>query len=270
MKPVGATTRGTTAPNRLRRIDRWLASPRIARGLRRAVDPLVVDLGFGASPVTTIELARRLRAVRADVEVIGIEIDAERVADARRLGATLGAGVAFHRGGFELGPLAGRRPLIVRAANVWRQYPVEDVASGWAEVTGRLAPEGLLVDATCDEIGRLAAWLTLPARTGSGGAPEPESLTISLRLAGLQQPSVVAERLPKTLIHRNAPGERVHGYLQALDDAWRRTAPLSSFGARQRFCESCRLLRADGWPLLDGPGRWRLGEISIAWTAVAP
>jgi hypothetical protein len=24
------------------------------------------------------------------------------------------------------------------------------------------------------------------------------------------------------------------------------------------------------WPLLDGPSRWRLGELTVAWTAVAP
>jgi hypothetical protein len=24
------------------------------------------------------------------------------------------------------------------------------------------------------------------------------------------------------------------------------------------------------WPLLDGPSRWRLGELTVAWEAVAP
>jgi hypothetical protein len=27
---------------------------------------------------------------------------------------------------------------------------------------------------------------------------------------------------------------------------------------------------AADWPLLDGPSRWRLGEITVAWSAVAP
>lgn len=39
-----------------------------------------------------------------------------------------------------------------------------------------------------------------------------------------------AERLPKVLIHRNVPGE----------------------------------------PVLDGPSRWRLGELTLDWSAVAP
>src|SRR3712207_7832317 len=46
----------------------------------------------------------------------------------------------------------------------------------------------------------------------------PQRFTVSLRLQGLERPSVVAERLPKVLIHRNVAGERVHDLLGALDD----------------------------------------------------
>src|SRR5690606_12132729 len=74
--PRGRITRGTTGTNRLRRVDRYLASLPV---LRRSADPLVVDLGYGASATTTLELADRLRAVRPGVEVVGIEIDPERV-----------------------------------------------------------------------------------------------------------------------------------------------------------------------------------------------
>ena len=74
-------TRGTTAANRLRRVDRWLiGSPRVRAALDSAEEPLVVDLGYGALPVTTTELAARLRAVAPGVQVVGLEIDAERVA----------------------------------------------------------------------------------------------------------------------------------------------------------------------------------------------
>src|SRR4051794_19767824 len=77
-RPAGVITRGTTNSNRLRRVDRWLTGVH-GRLLRGAADPLVVDLGYGASPVTTVELLRRLRTVRADVRVVGFEIDPERV-----------------------------------------------------------------------------------------------------------------------------------------------------------------------------------------------
>ena len=34
--------------------------------------PLVVDLGYGESPVTAVELSDRLREVRDDVVVVGL------------------------------------------------------------------------------------------------------------------------------------------------------------------------------------------------------
>ena len=53
-------------------------------------DPLVVDLGYGALPVTTLDLAMRLRQVRSDVRVLGLEIDPHRV-DVARAAAGPGA-----------------------------------------------------------------------------------------------------------------------------------------------------------------------------------
>lgn len=256
---MGNLTRGTTSPNRLRRIDRWLAGP-AAAVLRGADDPLVVDLGYGASPVTTIELADRLARVRPDVEVVGLEIDPGRVRAAQVLEREQ---VRFAHGGFELGPLRGRRPVLVRAANVLRQYAEDEVAGAWAEVVARLAPDGLLVDATCDELGRRAAWVAV-------GVDGPRSLTLSLRLRALERPGAVAERLPKALIHRNVPGEPVHAWLRALDDAWERSAPMASYGVRQRFLATCTSIRDQGWPVLDGPARWRLGEVGVAWDRVGP
>lgn len=252
-------TRGTTNANRLRRVDRWLGGPQAWR-LRESRDPVVVDLGFGARAVTTVELHRRLRAVRPDVQVVGVEIDADRVAAAQPLARP---GLSFVRGGFELPLPGGRRPTLVRALNVLRQYEEAQVGAAWREMVGRLAPGGLLVDGTCDEVGRRAAWVAVDA----GG---PRSLTLSVRLRGLQHPGEVAARLPKVLIHRNLPGEGVHALLAALDAAWARRAGLAGFGARQRWTASVSDLHAQGWPVLDRPPRWRLGEVSVAWPAVAP
>src|SRR5487761_758171 len=81
VRPEGEITRGTTNPSRLRRVDRWITRAQHAV-LRAGERPLIVDLGFGASPVTTVELYRRVLAVAPDAEVIGLEIDQERVAAA--------------------------------------------------------------------------------------------------------------------------------------------------------------------------------------------
>ena len=243
--------------NRLRRIDRWIAAQPI---LRSTEDPLVVDLGYGASATTTLELRDRLAAVRPDVSVVGIEIDPERV---RIAAAAARNGVEFRLGGFEV-PLPGsRRPAVIRALNVLRQYDESEVAGAWATMGARLQPGGLLVEGTCDEIGRVASWVGL-SPTG------PETFTISLRLAGLDEPSIVAERLPKALIHRNVDGEPVHELLAQLDRLWATHAGLSVYGPTQRWMAVVASLREAGWPVLGTRARWKLGELTLDWAAVAP
>ncbi|OLF15751.1 SAM-dependent methyltransferase [Actinophytocola xanthii] len=257
--PLGSPTRGTTNPNRLRRVDRWLTGTDPTRSaLLDAADPLVVDLGYGATPVTTVELAARLTTVRPDVRVLGLELDQERVAAAAT--AADPPRLDFRRGGFEL---AATRPVLVRAFNVLRQYSEAEVARAWTTMQDRLAPGGLLVEGTCDELGRRCCWVTL---TADG----PVSLTLACRPADLERPSDLAERLPKALIHRNTPGEPVHALFTALDRCWASAAPLSTFGPRARWVETIRLLKAQSWPIRDTRRRWRQGELTLDWTAVAP
>jgi hypothetical protein len=263
---VGAETRGTTHPNRLRRVDRWLVALHGAR-LRRAADPLVVDLGYGRHPVTTVELADRLAAVRSGISVVGVEIVRERVTAATPYARE---GLAFVHGGFDL-PLGGRRPVVVRAMNVLRQYDEPDALAAWDLLRGQLDPDGVLVEGTCDEVGRRAVWVALDA----GG---PRTVTFAARVEDLDRPSSLAERLPKALIHRNVPGERVHELLVAWDRAWVRAGDVPP---RQRWADAAAALAGDGvrpgggpeggaWRVARNPARWRLGELTVAWRDVAP
>lgn len=271
--PIGRSTRGTTGTNRLRRVDRWIAH---LPAIRRTPRPVVADVGFGASAVTSLELWARLARVAPGVEVVGLEIDPDRVATAQAQLVSVAAGetpfsagsrVSFAHGGFEI-PLS-TPPTVIRAMNVLRQYDEQDVAAAWRRMAARLAPDGVLVEGTCDELGRVGSWVDV--------APDglPQRLTLSLRLrsltdSGFSAPSVVAERLPKALIHRNVPGERVHDLLAALDDEWARTAGLAPFGPVQRWMGAVEALRRSGWPVTGGRTRWRLGELTVPWESVAP
>src|SRR5690606_7597240 len=260
-RPEGRITRGTTGTNRLRRVDRLIVALPV---LRATADPLVVDLGYGASAATSLELHTRLAAVRPDAEVLGIEIDPERV---RVASLAARPGVSFRLGGFEV-PTGERRPAVIRALNVLRQYEEGEVADAWARMRARLAPGGQLVEGTCSELGRVASWVTLD----DAG---PHTFTLSLRLTELEAPSIVAERLPKALIRHNGPGEPSPGLLVGLDRAWAAAAPLGVYGPTQRWRAAVDGVRGAGWPVLDtaplgGRGRWRLGELSLPWAAVAP
>ncbi|SBS69870.1 class I SAM-dependent methyltransferase [uncultured Microbacterium sp.] len=271
---VGQITRGTTNTNRLRRVDRWIARHPV---LRRTPDPLVIDLGYGASGVTAFELEARLRRTRPDVEVRGLEIDPARVERAVAQLAEVRSGrtpfasdahVSFSRGGFEVPLPDRRRPAVIRAFNVLRQYDEAEVAGAWQRMAARAAPDGILVEGTCDELGRICTWIEV------GADALPRTLTLSLRLADLESPLIAAERLPKALIHRNVPGERVHAFLAALESEWVRAAPASTFGPRQRWEAALGALAAADWPVAGraggGRSRWRLGEVTVPWSAVAP
>lgn len=260
-KPVGAITRGTTNPNRLRRIDRYLAQ---LSYLRQLTDPLAVDLGYGKTPVTAVELLQRLAKVAPSIRVLGIEIDPTRVSEAKALEHSR---LAFEHGGFEV-PIpkvfSDREDVdLIRALNVLRQYSESEVLSAWTLMQSRLSENGLIIEGTCDEIGRVASWITLDKS-------RPLTFTISLRIQGLDRPSKVAERLPKILIHKNTPGNNIHRYLQELDLAWDKAAGFGAFGSAQRFAQAAKTLLQAGWPIENSPKRWRLGELSVGYEAISP
>ncbi len=250
-------TRGTTNPNRLRRVDRFIATLPVLNKQK----PVVVDLGYGASPITAIELRARLLKINPTVHVVGVEIEKERVAKGLEVAEP---GLNFLLGGFETPLPAGiEKADVIRAFNVLRQYDERDVKAAWDLMISRLNDDGVLVEGTCNEIGRISSWITI---TKKG----PQLFTISLHLGSLEIPSIVAERLPKALIHHNVPGERIHEYLAALDQAWATHSPLGTFGAVQRWLAVCETLTASGWPIVVNRKRWRLGELTVDWSAVSP
>jgi hypothetical protein len=235
-------------------MDNWITAT-LGPALRTAADPLVIDLGYGATPVTTVELAERLRRMRADVRVVGLELDPARVAAAEP--ASDPPRLSFVHGGFEL---AGLRPALVRAANVLRQYDEDAAARAWSTMRAGLPPGGQLVEGTSDELGRRGCWVLL-------GTDGPQSLTLACNVASIERPSDLAERLPKSLIHRNVAGEPIHALLREFDAAWDAAAPLSPFGPRQRWIAACAALESN-WPVRDN--RARHGELTVEWSAVAP
>lgn len=242
----------------MRRADRWLVhSPAVLAALQSVDDPLVVDLGYGRLPVTTVELAARVRAVCPGARVVGLEIDPERVEVARALA---GGDVEFGHGGFEL---AGLRPAVVRAFNVLRQYPEESVSEAWRTMQAALAPGGVLIDGTCDELGRLGCWVLLD-RTG------PVSLTLACDARAIERPSDLAERLPKVLIHHNVPGQPVHTLFDAADRAWAAAAGQAVFGPRARWRAMLAQLRSVGVPVQPQRRNPRDAVLTVPWDVVAP
>ncbi len=228
------------------------ADPRV----RRACDvprPLAVDLGYGGRPDTAVEMARRLRRVVPDLELVGLEIDPERIVAPRE-------GVRFALGGFEL---AGLRPNLVRAFNVLRQYDEDEVRAAWSQMQAALAPGGVIVEGTCDEIGRRCCWIMLDAQ-------RPLQLTLSWSPAHTRHPSELAARLPKALIHHNVAGEAIHDLLVAADRCWDRAAGHETFGPRDRWRYAREMLRDSGIAVAIPRGRRVDNLLTVPWDLVSP
>src|SRR5436305_9920495 len=109
-RPLGLPTRGKTAPNRLRKSDTFLALayPEFVRHMAGEY----VDLGYGFFPVTSVETLHRLRRLNPALQVLGVEIDPQRVADAQPFAEP---GLSFRLGGFNLPLRPGERAGIIRA-----------------------------------------------------------------------------------------------------------------------------------------------------------
>lgn len=153
--------------------------------------------------------------------------------------------------------------MLVRAFNVLRQYPLEAVASAWREMRSRLAPDGVILEGTCDELGRHCSWVLLD-RDG------PVSLTLACDPRHLDRPSDLAERLPKALIHHNVAGQPIHALLVAADRAWAAATGQSVFGPRARWRAMLAALRADGLPVEQQRRSLRDAVLTVPWALVAP
>ena len=252
-RPVGVITRGTTNPNRLRRCDRWLAGPQAWRLRRSGPAPVVVDLGYGASPVTAARAARPAAAGTPGRRGGGHR---DRPgAGGGGAAARAARGCASRSAGSRCRCPAGPGRCWCGRSTCCGSTTRSQVADAWATDRGAgWPPTACSSTAPATSSGRLATWVAV---TADG----PVSLSLSWRLRGLERPGVVAERLPKALIHRNVPGEGVHRLLSrprrgvgAAGTAGARTASGSGSSRRPARC---------GMP----GGRWSTDRHAGGWVS---
>lgn len=250
-KPEGTITRGKTAPNRLRRVDNFLLNYDPAL-LRRTDGPfakaLFVDLGYGAEPITTLESAHRLRQLNPGLPVLGVEIDAERVAAAQPYADDC---TFFRRGGFNL-PLRTQPDgfpetvRLIRAFNVLRQYDKADVADAYARLAEYVLPGGLMIEGTSGPFGRIWTANVLRKVEDTEGW-HTEALVLSTNFRTGFDPAEFQTRLPKNLIHRVVPGEPIYNFFQAWKQAALETQAIKVWGLRQWFVAAAENLAARGY-----------------------
>jgi hypothetical protein len=211
-RPLGQPTRGKTAPNRLRKTDTFLAVA--FTEFVRHMSGLYVDLGYGFYPITSVESLRRLRRLNPMLQVLGVEIDPQRVADAQTYAEP---GLRFRLGGFNLPLPAGERVSVIRAFNVLRQYDEAAVGAALAALAVPLTPGGLIVEGTSDPLGRL---LTFNLFQKQADNLVRIALVLAPTLRADFQPRQFQAVLPKNFIHHAEPGGPVDLFFAAWHAAW--------------------------------------------------
>jgi hypothetical protein len=266
-RPQGQATRGKTASNRLRRVDLFLLKYD-ASLLRRSDGAFerayFVDLGYGATPTTTLESFARLRTINPTLPVLGIEIDPERVAVAQPFREP---GLDFRLGGFNL-PL-GKWPdnvpesvRAVRAFNVLRQYEEDAVKPAYARIAEGVLPGGLLIEGTSNPPGQLWVANVMRRSNAPSSAPEAwrrEALVFSTNFRTGFDPAAFQPVLPKDLIHRVLSGEPIFDFFAA----WKQAAAMSAhhrvWGARAWFVAAAQQLAHSGYAINLRPHWLRKG-----------
>jgi hypothetical protein len=239
-RPVRARTRA----GRLAALDAWVCHERA-----EVLQPggVVLDVGFGAEPVTTLELAAAVRRCQPALRVVGVERDAARVGRAD--------GVALVQGDFA--SLAALGPAcLVRAMNVLRGYRDDEVPAIHAALGAATADGGLVLEGSADSEGQVtAAWVFAK----QGGALVREALLLHTDFSRGFSPWLFRDWLPRDLRRRVRPGAPVHGLLSA----WAGVVAAQGAGRtpRVRWVESLDAMRAHGleataWERAHGYARW--------------
>lgn len=264
-RPLGSSTRGKTAPGRLRQVDAFCALY-AADLLRRPHPPdrrpCFVDLGFGEAPWTTLASAEVFRRLAPGLRVLGLEIDRARVAAAAPFAD---ADTRFRLGGFDLGlglDDLGRREeaRLLRAFNVLRQYQPEAVVPALVAMGRGLEEEGLLIEGSSDPQGQL--WSAhLWRRRGAG--LHHEALVFGLRGAARARAMELPSILPKDLIHRMGTDSPVTRFFAAWRLTWQESAGEAVWGPGRRLAASVSALQRLGLAV-DARARW-LSRGLVLW-----
>ena len=258
-RPQGQMTRGKTARNRLRRSDIFMLlteGPLIRMQDEPGKPSFYVDLGYGFEPFTTLETAERLRSQNPRLQVLGVEIDPERVKAAEPFADEL---TFFRLGGFNLPLKTGEQVRLIRAFNVLRQYEESEWAAPIEQLGQQLIPGGMLLEGTSNPFG--SVWTANIIRR-SQIPPYPvlhEGFLFSTNFHMGFTPDLFQPVLTKNYIHRMVPGEKIYEFMERWKTACRNQAPMRTYGLRTLFCAAAGELSAAGYAIDLRPQLLRRG-----------
>src|SRR5258708_4357254 len=234
-RALGQPTRGKTALNRLRHVDIYVALA-LSHCLTSGT-PLVVDIGFGAFPWTTLEMRERWLALNPALRVLGVEIDPERVAAA--LPYAQPPEIDFRLGGFNLVDLLHDEQVrLIRCYNVLRQYDETAVQVALDEMAKSLEQDGYLIEGTSTPSG---GKVVFDVYQKTGGELMHVALVFGANFKMPIMPGDFQAILPKRLIH-HMRDQRPKAFFEAWQNSFDVVRGQGTKGWRQ-WTGAARLLK---------------------------
>jgi hypothetical protein len=244
---VGAETRGKTTQNRLRRVDNFVTM--YCSDLIMSDEHLYVDLGYGHTPITTLESAKHFRRFNTQLPVLGIEIDNKRVREAQQFTDNL---TYFRQGGFNLplqtSTITGHRETVnlIRAFNVLRQYDLEsDCRDSHVLMCNLLNVNGILIEGTSNPLGRI--WVANIIRKQIDHSLLIEALIFSTNFRDGFNIASFQQVLPKNFIHRmTGSNEMIYNFFEdwkiSYEQAGKSAKDTFGSGIREQFIITAKYL----------------------------
>ena len=244
---IGVETRGKTTQNRLRRVDNFVIM--YCKDLILDEQHLFVDLGYGHTPITTLESAKRFRRYNPQLSILGVEIDHKRTREAQQFADDT---TYFRQGGFNLPlqnhPVTSQRETVnlIRAFNVLRQYDLEsDCHNSHMIMCNHLNTNGILIEGTSDPFGRI--WVANIIRKQIDQSLLIEALVFSTNFRDGFRISSFQEILPKNFIHRmTGQEEMIYRFFQhwkiSSEQAGKSMKKIFNIGIRQEFIITAKYL----------------------------
>ena len=266
-RPVGQPTRGKTALNRLRQIDTYVALA--LPGILAEGSPLVIDVGFGVQPWTTLEMRECWLRFNPRLRVLGVEIDPARVVEAKPYADP--PAIDFRLGGFNLSDLldapGGKRARLIRCYNVLRQYDEAAVRPALDMMAAALEPGGILIEGTSNPTGRIVA---CDVYRKSGEALAHRALVFGTNFRSPVEPVNFQTILPRRLIHHMLDPEP-SAFFQAWRQAYTLARAIASYGTansrkarRVQWTAAARLLKSRfDYPVDTRSGLLRRGYVTL-------
>lgn len=253
---IGQKTKGLTCENRLRQTDIFICME--YEWLIKKEDAIFVDLGFGRYPTTTIETYKRLSIINPNIRVIGVEIDTERLLEAKRYEQP---NVEFKLGGFNLPLKKDEFATIIRCYNVLRQYPEGDFKPSIKTLCHYITDDGIIIEGTSDQYGRLTAFNIFGR---SGDDIVKHGLAFGTNFNSAFYPRDFQSVLPKNYIQHITPGEWIYQFFDDWTASYYRAMSLKIPSERQLFYETAIILHNEyGYNIVKSKRLLRRGFLIV-------